>query len=218
VLISEALAQEPESSPSGNTVKHASNDPPRGADRLCREQKTPADQPAAKPNPDKDNSASGDGNDAAAEEDKSSAENDGSSTSLLIIDESLREPIRDLHEVSKTEAAQAAPVPLEELTTETDDADGSGLRINGSAGDDSIIGSAGADVLIGGAGNDDLRGKGGNDTLRGGDGDDKLSGGSGNDSLQGDAATIASRVAAAQIALKAAAAMTFSSAASGPIN
>jgi hypothetical protein len=146
---------------------------------------TPADQPAAQSNPEKGDGASEDGKEAAAEEDKSSSDNHGSSTSLLIIGESLDEPIRGLHEVSETEAAQAAPVPSVELTTETDEEDSSGLTINGSAGDDVIIGSAGADVLIGGAGNDDLHGKGGNDTLRGGDGDDKLSGGSGDDDLQG---------------------------------
>ena len=189
-LISEALAQEPDPSPSDNTVKHASNgdlpgDQTAFADETAANE-TPAAQPAVQPNPDSGDGAPEVGKDAAAEDDKSSADHHGSSTSRQIIDESLREPIRGLHEVSETEAAQAAPVPSVELTTEIDEEDNSGLTINGSAGDDIIIGSAGTDVLIGGAGNDDLHGKGGNDTLRGGDGDDKLSGGSGDDDLQGD--------------------------------
>jgi Ca2+-binding RTX toxin-like protein len=189
VLIAEELAQETESSASGKTVNHGLNgdlheDQTALADEVGKDESF-ADKPATQASPANGDDVSDDGKVDAPNGDKPSAEHHGSSTSLLIIGEGVDEPIRGLHEVSKTEAAQAAPVPSVELTTETDEEDSSGLTINGSAGDDIIIGSAGADVLIGGAGNDDLHGKGGNDTLRGGDGDDKLSGGSGDDDLQG---------------------------------
>ena len=56
---------------------------------------------------------------------------------------------------------------------------GSGTRLEGKAGDDTLTGSAYVDELYGGDGNDALHGGGSNDTLDGGDGNDKLDGGSG---------------------------------------
>lgn len=59
--------------------------------------------------------------------------------------------------------------------------------INGGAGNDSLNGGSGDDVLNGEAGNDVLIGGVGNDSLNGGDGADSLNGGAGKDSLDGGA-------------------------------
>ncbi|WP_448207952.1 DUF4347 domain-containing protein [Azospirillum sp. sgz302134] len=56
-------------------------------------------------------------------------------------------------------------------------ADDTGNRIDGLAGDDSLVGGLGEDTLIGGPGNDTLIGNEGNDTLNGGPGADLLDGG-----------------------------------------
>jgi Ca2+-binding RTX toxin-like protein len=59
-------------------------------------------------------------------------------------------------------------------------------KIDGGAGNDTLIGGSGADQLLGGAGNDTLLGKGGADVLSGGDGDDTLTGGDGDDQAFGE--------------------------------
>ncbi len=59
------------------------------------------------------------------------------------------------------------------------------LKIDGGAGDDTIIGSNGKDLLFGGDGNDDIQGGLGEDELQGGAGDDVLYGGAGTDALFG---------------------------------
>ena len=59
--------------------------------------------------------------------------------------------------------------------------------INGSGGNDTIKGGDGNDSLNGGTGNDQLNGDAGNDVLNGGAGNDYLSGGAGDDSLSGGA-------------------------------
>jgi Ca2+-binding RTX toxin-like protein len=51
-----------------------------------------------------------------------------------------------------------------------------GDRLDGRAGNDTLLGEAGDDTLDGGTGNDTLTGAGGNDTLIGGSGSDVLSG------------------------------------------
>jgi Ca2+-binding RTX toxin-like protein len=56
-------------------------------------------------------------------------------------------------------------------------------RIDGLAGDDTLMGGFLADRLIGGSGNDRLLGHGGNDELQGGSGNDWLDGGDGQDTL-----------------------------------
>jgi hypothetical protein len=56
-------------------------------------------------------------------------------------------------------------------------------RIDGLAGNDTLLGGGLADRLLGGAGQDVLQGFGGNDELQGGSGDDWLSGDLGNDTL-----------------------------------
>jgi uncharacterized delta-60 repeat protein len=61
------------------------------------------------------------------------------------------------------------------------------VRVDGGAGNDSILGGGGADVLLGNAGNDTIFGGGGADTLRGDDGNDYLNGGAGADRVFGDA-------------------------------
>jgi Ca2+-binding RTX toxin-like protein len=58
-------------------------------------------------------------------------------------------------------------------------------RIDGSAGNDTIVLLGGDDSSDGGAGDDTLRGGDGDDSLEGGDGDDLLEGGAGNDTLRG---------------------------------
>jgi hypothetical protein len=62
-------------------------------------------------------------------------------------------------------------------------------RLNGEAGDDTILGGAGAEVLDGGAGNDILDGNQGNDTILGGAGDDVIAWdpGDGSDVVEGQA-------------------------------
>jgi Ca2+-binding RTX toxin-like protein len=67
---------------------------------------------------------------------------------------------------------------------------GSGARIDGGNGDDTLAGTQGTSVT-GGAGNDSLAGSivdggNGNDTLQGGTEDDTLLGGTGDDSITGD--------------------------------
>lgn len=62
-----------------------------------------------------------------------------------------------------------------------------GNRIEGEAGDDTLIGGAGDDQLEGDAGNDTLLGNSGRDTLLGGDGDDHIDMGSGGDTATGGA-------------------------------
>ena len=54
-------------------------------------------------------------------------------------------------------------------------------RVDGGAGDDSILARGGNDSVVGGAGNDTLDGGQGNDTLNGGAGNDSLLGGLGDD-------------------------------------
>ncbi|WP_272923805.1 hypothetical protein [Streptomyces sp. SID3343] len=58
-------------------------------------------------------------------------------------------------------------------------------RIEGDAGNDTLIGSDGDDLLFGGDGDDRLDGARGNDTLDGGTGNDSLQGGPGFDTLLG---------------------------------
>jgi Ca2+-binding RTX toxin-like protein len=58
-------------------------------------------------------------------------------------------------------------------------------RIDGLAGDDTLMGGGFGDRLLGGAGNDVLQGNGGNDDLQGGSGDDWLGGDQGDDTLIG---------------------------------
>lgn len=59
-------------------------------------------------------------------------------------------------------------------------------RLQGGAGDDTLLGAGGDDILVGEAGADNLDGEAGNDRLYGGDGDDTLAGGTGNDLLLGN--------------------------------
>lgn len=59
------------------------------------------------------------------------------------------------------------------------------LRIDGGAGNDTIIGGSAGDVLAGGSGNDIIHGNYGNDTLYGGNNDDMLYGDQGSDSMSG---------------------------------
>lgn len=75
-------------------------------------------------------------------------------------------------------------------------ASGTGVRVEGGSGADTLLGGAGADTLSGGlgddsisggAGGDNLAGDAGDDTLVGGGGDDVLAGGEGNDLLIGGA-------------------------------
>ena len=61
------------------------------------------------------------------------------------------------------------------------------VKIDGGAGNDSIIGSALNDSISGGGGNDTLKGGDGNDSLNGGTGNDQLNGDAGNDVLTGGA-------------------------------
>ena len=64
-------------------------------------------------------------------------------------------------------------------------------KMQGLAGDDTLLGGSLGDTLDGGAGNDSLEGGAGNDSLVGGAGNDKLDGGSGDDTYifnQGDGA------------------------------
>jgi Ca2+-binding RTX toxin-like protein len=58
-------------------------------------------------------------------------------------------------------------------------------RIDGGDGDDSLIGNDGDDSMLGGDGADTADGGAGNDTLNGGENNDSLSGGSGDDSIFG---------------------------------
>jgi Ca2+-binding RTX toxin-like protein len=60
------------------------------------------------------------------------------------------------------------------------------LRVDGGAGNDTIVGGGGDDVLDGGTGDDTIRGGPGNDQIFGGGGDDVLVGGQGNDTVSGD--------------------------------
>ncbi len=57
------------------------------------------------------------------------------------------------------------------------------VKIDGGAGNDTIVGSAGADTIAGGSGNDTLSGGDGDDTIAGGAGSDTLAGGAGIDTL-----------------------------------
>ena len=59
------------------------------------------------------------------------------------------------------------------------------VRVEGGAGNDTLIGNAAINTLWGGLGNDRIDGGAGNDNLQGDDGDDVLIGGSGNDVLNG---------------------------------
>lgn len=65
--------------------------------------------------------------------------------------------------------------------------DSANLKLEGSAGDDTLLGSAGDDVIHGLAGNDLISGSGGDDRMFGGDGSDILRGGNGDDYLDGGA-------------------------------
>lgn len=58
-------------------------------------------------------------------------------------------------------------------------------RIDGGAGDDSLIGNDGDDSILGGDGSDTVDAGDGNDTVNGGDNNDSLSGGAGDDSIFG---------------------------------
>ncbi len=61
----------------------------------------------------------------------------------------------------------------------------SGMVINGTDGNDSLVGGPGDDTIYGYGGNDTLVGLGGNDSLVGGPGADSMLGGDGNDTLDG---------------------------------
>ncbi len=61
------------------------------------------------------------------------------------------------------------------------------VKIEGGAGNDSIIGSGLNDSILGGGGNDTIKGGSGNDSLNGGTGNDVLNGEAGNDLLVGGA-------------------------------
>ncbi|MCA9103845.1 MAG: hypothetical protein KDA83_00385 [Planctomycetales bacterium] len=58
-------------------------------------------------------------------------------------------------------------------------------RLDGGAGNDTILGGKKGDTIFGGSGNDRLYGRAGNDRIFGGSGNDLLEGGSGNDFLDG---------------------------------
>jgi len=60
-------------------------------------------------------------------------------------------------------------------------------RLDGGAGNDTLVGGNKSDLLIGGDGNDRLLGRNANDILRGGAGEDNLIAGSGSDTLDGGA-------------------------------
>ena len=62
-------------------------------------------------------------------------------------------------------------------------------RINGGAGNDTLLGGGGGETLIGGAGNDVIDGHGGADMVGGGDGNDSVfwNAGDGNDVVRGGA-------------------------------
>lgn len=103
-------------------------------------------------------------------------------------EEILRTPIRGLLVLSITGSDEAERIDASTLDGRV------WLRIDGRAGDDTLIGGAGKDTLTGGRGNDNLSGRagedvllglGGMDTLIGGDHNDRLLGGSGSDSLCG---------------------------------
>ncbi len=59
----------------------------------------------------------------------------------------------------------------------------SGITLNASAGDDTVIGGAGTQTLFGGSGNDDITDGSGNDSVDGGSGNDTLSLISGTDNI-----------------------------------
>jgi len=59
------------------------------------------------------------------------------------------------------------------------------LRLNGDAGDDSLIGSNFDDRIDGGTGDDSLVGNDGNDSILGGDGSDTVAAGGGDDTVNG---------------------------------
>jgi len=59
--------------------------------------------------------------------------------------------------------------------------DSENARVDGGAGNDTLVGGAGSDFLIGGSGNDSVNGGAGNDLLVGGGGKDTLIGGNGAD-------------------------------------
>ena len=64
---------------------------------------------------------------------------------------------------------------------------GTGVILDGGAGDDEILGGPDADEIRGGAGNDVISGLDGNDQLLGGDGNDLIVGGDGDDLIRGNA-------------------------------
>jgi len=187
-LIPDEFAQEPDPTPTKIIVEHDGDghlqDDQASSSVETAQSESQGDDVAAKSDASK--VAAEDAKDATKEEHSSSGHAHGSSTSLQIIEEGLNEAIVGLHEVSRNEPVKAAPVVTAEATPAVDD-QSSGIKINGTDGNDIIVGTAGPDELSGGAGDDHLSGKGGNDTFRGGDGNDSLSGGSGDDSLQGDA-------------------------------
>ena len=61
------------------------------------------------------------------------------------------------------------------------------VKVDGAAGDDSIIGGGANDELLGGPGQDTIMGGPGADMILGGPGNDNLKGGDGNDVIQGEA-------------------------------
>ena len=63
------------------------------------------------------------------------------------------------------------------------------LRMEGGAGNDTLIGGLGGDTLVGDAGTDRIKGGDGNDQLEGGTGADSINGENGNDTLLGGDAT-----------------------------
>lgn len=115
------------------------------------------------------------------------------------------EPIVETPTVVATPPTSLCPAGTSPSVVCTPDADGSGLRYEGTAeaeifigtgdgdtvvgngGDDSIHGLGGNDSLDGGVGNDTVSGGEGDDRIFGGDGDDRLDGGVGNDRLTGRA-------------------------------
>ena len=87
-------------------------------------------------------------------------------------------------------------IRLENVNVSDLSADNFGLKIEGTAGDDSLQGGAAAenmfggegdDTIDGGAGNDIVFGDAGNDTIDGGAGDDWIDGHAGDDSIDGGA-------------------------------
>jgi len=181
-LIPDEFAQEPDPTPAKIIVEHDGDghlqDDQASSSVETAQSESQGDDVAAKS--DASEVAAEDAKDATKEEHSSSGHAHGSSTSLQIIEEGLNEAIVGLHEVSRNEPVKAAPVVTAEATPAVDD-QSSGIKINGTDGNDIIVGTAGPDELSGGAGDDSLQGGAGDDVLVGGLGADQLTGGDGAD-------------------------------------